>query len=394
MTKLSKTKILQKRKVKNSARRLARDRAEAQIAQLETRNASLEEQMAVLEEQIALLNGGRQTADGGKQTADGGKKNSAVPTARAGIPLPPPNIESVRQIDSRTLQVSWAAVEDAVGYVIRVSSDSTFATEVRTVEVAAPVTTATLGGLRAETTYFIKAKAVAGAGGTDSDFSGATSATTGSAADDDDATNLQHWLDDLRLMNKQWFASFPLFGKVGLSGVQRSRLLGSGVRRYGFIDKVSDVAEEFPQFWPGSMQGTDDRQGSLKTGLREIEVLRNMLTYLRYVQRVVQDLLLMVGDDTFRTANMYYGGVRAAAKSKLAEAVAVYDLLRLFWKNSRGKSEPTQAEAERDFRSVLRGKKEGQVSVTYESPTQIGGELDLIDTAHWCKHKRRKKSGE
>ena len=76
-----------------------------------------------------------------------------------------------------------------------------------------------------------------------------------------------------------------------LTTAERKRLRGSGVRRFGFIDKVSDTAEAYPQFWPTSVNGEDghvDFQDKLKESLREIEVLRNMLVWFRYALRVVQ----------------------------------------------------------------------------------------------------------
>ena len=51
------------------------------------------------------------------------------------------------------------------------------------------------------------------------------------------------------------------------------RLNGSGVRRYGFIGNISDVEEDYPQFWPALGVGGEE----LKTMLREIEVFRNLL---------------------------------------------------------------------------------------------------------------------
>ena len=403
MTKFTKTKILAKRRVQKAESREQKAERQLSYARLETRNASLEKQLALLEEQIALLKGGEESDE--LRAASREKEESPHATARAGIPLPPPVIESVRQIDSRTLQASWAATEDAAGYVVRVSSDSTFANDLRTVEVSAPATTTMLGGLRAETTYYIKAKALAQAGGTDSDFSSATSATTGLAADDNATTSFQYWLADQQTLLQNFAAIVPQLGNTVLTTDQRRRLQGSGVRRYGFIDKVSDVAEEYSQFWPSSVYGTGvpvDFQDKLKERLREIEALRNVMIWTRHVNRVVGDLLLIAGDDAFRMANTYYASVRAAARSNIPEAPHVFRLLQLFWnKRPRVLEEPTNNEVERDVHGLLSGKKEGKVSITRESPTVTGGKLNVVDETQTCKRKqtcknkgKRAESGE
>ena len=123
---------------------------------------------------------------------------------------------------------------------------------------------------------------------------------------------------------------------------------GSGVRRYGFIDKVSDVSAEFPQFWLGSVSGTGGNvnfQDKLNERLREIEVLRNVLAWQQYVNRVVGDLLLLAGDDAFRMARTYYGSVRTAARNNLPEARQVFQLLNQFWQRPRrANEEPTEPE--------------------------------------------------
>ena len=117
------------------------------------------------------------------------------------------------------------------------------------------------------------------------------------------------------------------------------------MRRYGFIDKVSDTAADFPLFWPESVNGVSgsvDFQSRLKERLREIETLRSLLVWSRYVSRVIGDLLLLAGDDAFRMAN---ASVRAAARSNLPEAVQVFQLLRQFWRRQRRASdEPTEQE--------------------------------------------------
>ena len=50
---------------------------------------------------------------------------------------------------------------------------------------------------------------------------------------------------------------------VALSETERRRLLGSGVRRYGFIDKVSDFAIANPDFIPPYMNEADLKDANI-----------------------------------------------------------------------------------------------------------------------------------
>ena len=91
---------------------------------------------------------------------------------------------------------------------------------------------------------------------------------------------------------------------------------------------------------------------------------------------------MTAGDEAFRMANLYYRSVREAARGNLPEAADVFEMLRLFWNRSRGTSasdEPTIPQVERDASALLHGKKDGNVSITHESPKLTGGVHEVID---------------
>ena len=144
-------------------------------------------------------------------------------------------------------------------------------------------------------------------------------------------TFLQSWHAEQRSTFEKFSELVPQLANTCLTSGERKRLNGSGVRRYGFIEKVSDVAEKYPQFWPASIDA-DETLNGLRERVREIDVLRNLLSWQQFLTRVIGDLSLIAGDDAFRTANMYYASVRAAAQSNLPEADQVVQLLNLFWK--------------------------------------------------------------
>ncbi|MCL2289196.1 MAG: hypothetical protein FWC34_00595 [Bacteroidetes bacterium] len=165
---------------------------------------------------------------------------------------------------------------------------------------------------------------------------------------------------------------------VALADAERRRLLGSGIRRYGFIDKVSDLAAGNPEFVPPFMNLED-----LKDLIRQIEILRNTSANLQQLLRMVNDELLVDGDEAYRLALMYYNSVRDAARRRVPGAAALLNMLRPFFSRSRRRSdEPTEKEIERDVKALLHGTKDGEIIVKNENPTTSGGVHEVVDEVH------------
>jgi hypothetical protein len=165
---------------------------------------------------------------------------------------------------------------------------------------------------------------------------------------------------------------------TALSDKDRQRLLGSGVRRYGFIDKVSDIASENGAFIPPYLDLTE-----LKKLIRQIEDLRNISALLQQMLRINTDNLLLTGDEAYRLALMYYNSVKDAYKRRVPGAEALFKILELYFKRSRNASEePTEPELERDVKALLHGKKEGRIVIENERPAAQGGKHFVSDDVH------------
>jgi hypothetical protein len=159
---------------------------------------------------------------------------------------------------------------------------------------------------------------------------------------------------------------------------QRQRLPGSGVRRYGFIDKVKDIASENPQFVPPFL---DVEQ--LKELLRRVELLRNLNIMLRQSTRVNMDFLLTAGAEAFRLSLMYYNTVRDAARQRVPGAQQEFDELQKFFRSPMRKhDQPTEMEVERDAKALLKGHKEGKIVIENIAPKTIEGKRTVIDQTH------------
>jgi hypothetical protein len=174
--------------------------------------------------------------------------------------------------------------------------------------------------------------------------------------------------------------TFPEISQdVALSDSERRKMLGSGIRRYGFIDKVSDLAVANPDFIPPYMN-----EGDLKDLIRQIEVLRDTSVNLQQLSRMVNDELLVTGDDAYRLALMYSNSVRDASRRRVPGAEALFNTLKPFFKSmSRRKTgEPTEKGIVKDVKAILHGKKDGEIIIKNESPTTSGGVHEVIDDVH------------
>ena len=199
-------------------------------------------------------------------------------------------------------------------------------------------------------------------------------------------------LEDLNERLESILEDYMLFApESALSEAERRRLLGSGVRRYGFIDKVSDIAQDNLEFVPPYL---DLEQ--LKKYLRDIENLRNVSITLRKLSRLNADLFLIISDEAFRLALMYYNTVRDASRRRVPGAEAVFETLQLFFRRSRRETdEPTEMEVQHDVNALLHGKKDGKIVIENETPHMQGGKHVVIDETHKDKQNfRESESGE
>ena len=381
------------RAVASAHRKRSQATGEASTASMEAQMAAMEAQMAAMEEQIALLRG------------DPPPPASRLKPATRAVALPAPENVQVELAGGTRLRVQWDPVDHAGGYSVRYSVNSTFSSEVSWRYVDPDATTCMVYDLKPETAYYVGVRAFGTGDRQDSIYSASQTITTGVASGgggdggdnggeeghgEDTATHLRHWFDALRLGLQNIGLLVPELGNTVLDPTERKRLLGSGVRRYGYIDKISDTAEAWPQFWPSFVLDDDEvGQERLKELLREIEALRNLLIFFENGARAVQDVLLLRGHEAFRLANLYYATVRESARRQIPDAEAVFDLIRLFWKRRRnGNAEPTEREAMRDFQAVLHGHKDGIVAAARESGQVAQGNKAVIDATYPAKQRR------
>jgi len=160
---------------------------------------------------------------------------------------------------------------------------------------------------------------------------------------------------------------------INLTPVQRRRLMGAGMRRYGFIDKLSDV-----------ITNTKYESNEIKNCLRLIEVVRNISVILETALRTNNDILLTLGNDAYRMALIIYRQIQIDSREGDAIAQTLFEILRKFFRpmGKRTSEEPTEAEVERDIKALLHGHKDGEIIVKNERDRIIKGNRTVVDETH------------
>jgi len=185
------------------------------------------------------------------------------------------------------------------------------------------------------------------------------------------ADALEH-AEDLRKVVYAWIVGQQL------SDADRRRLVGSGVRRYGFIDKMSDLMTVHTEFVPSFLDVE-----KFKKRMRMLEEVRNINSLIAQITRANGDVLLLLGDEAFREAMIFYGSVRDASLRRVQGARELFRIMQQFYRRQKSHGdEPTESEVERDVRALLHNKKEGEIIIRNEKAHSEGGEHLVIDHTH------------
>jgi hypothetical protein len=152
-----------------------------------------------------------------------------------------------------------------------------------------------------------------------------------------------------------------------LSRVKRLSLFGSGVKRYGFVKKTLETANANTGFAPPFLDFK-----AFNHLAHQLEEVRNVDATLQQLLRANTDLLLLLGDEMYRFALMYYGAVRDASHRRVPGAWDLFQMLRpYFAQKHRTRTEPTQHQVEKDVHALLKGVKDGEIVIKNERPKTV-----------------------
>ena len=179
-------------------------------------------------------------------------------------------------------------------------------------------------------------------------------------------------------------------GETELSVSERARLHGTGVRRFGFISKVTEMMIVNSEFIPSFLN-----REQLVRQLEYFEAVRNLNVVMQQVTRLNADVMLILGDSIFRMALMYYGAVRDAANRGAPGARELFRILQQFFRRGRRTDdEPTEEEVFKHIRSLLHKHREGEIVVKNEGDRVIHGKSLVIDDSHLPAKERFRESAE
>lgn len=166
-----------------------------------------------------------------------------------------------------------------------------------------------------------------------------------------------------------------------LSQAERRRLIGTGVRNYGLIDKAFDIMRDNPQFLPSTL--TEEK---LHKDMVDFEEIRQLVWVLEKFLQVANEAMLVRGDRLFRDALFIYNNLRELTRARVPGAQPLFEALLKFFRRRRRageeESEPTMKELERDFEKLLHGRADGKIAIENEMPHLTAGERKIFDGIH------------
>ncbi|MDR1337255.1 MAG: hypothetical protein LBK22_10550 [Tannerella sp.] len=186
------------------------------------------------------------------------------------------------------------------------------------------------------------------------------------------------WLvvEEIMTLNAEAMELFAEFSET-LTPTERTRLVGAGIKNFGFIETAWNSAHVNPQLVPGYLDMVEF--GGL---IRDFQRKQRIHEQVAQFDRTVADSMLATANRAFKAASEYYNYLKEAARRNVPGAETEYRLLSVYFK-SRGKhrqdSEPTAGQIERDVRGLLHGTKEGKVVIANENPQATGGRRSVVD---------------
>jgi hypothetical protein len=164
--------------------------------------------------------------------------------------------------------------------------------------------------------------------------------------------------------------------KATLTGKERMRLIGTGVRNYGFIDKAIDIARDNPEFVPPFLP-----VDAMLQEKEDFEEVRQLVFVLEEFLQAANSEVLVRGNKLFHDALRVYGSLQEMTKSCVPGAAPLFESLKSFFHKRRKQTDgkPTTKKLERDFHSLLRGTRDGEIVVKNESPHLEGGKRVVVD---------------
>jgi len=162
-----------------------------------------------------------------------------------------------------------------------------------------------------------------------------------------------------------------------LTAAERRRLIGTGVRNYGFIEKAWDICRDNPDFRPQMFD-----YAAFGAGIAEFDKYRQLNFLLQKFATAVNDVMLVRGDALYRDALRVYNNLKELDHSHVPGAAALFRALERFFSRPRHPEQGediTIEEEIRDATKLIRGKADGEMIIKNEKPRVVKGKRTVID---------------
>ena len=168
---------------------------------------------------------------------------------------------------------------------------------------------------------------------------------------------------------------FQDWSENNLTLTQRRRKIGAGIRNYGFIEKVADLATANPQY------AQFFNPVDLRNAIKNVDMCRDLVLLLQGFQRMVSNSMLVYSDDAFTMSTIFYRMVQTMSRRGDPQAIQLFRTLSPFFtpRNKRATAEPTAKEIERDLHALIHGTADGKIVVENESPKVTKGARKVVD---------------
>jgi len=187
------------------------------------------------------------------------------------------------------------------------------------------------------------------------------------------ANMLNDLVEDLGLVMESFMETVNLYDN--LTPKERERLIGAGVRNYGFIEKTRDIARDNPAFLPPNF---DIRQFS--NTLNEFDQVRQFYLVAEKLQSIASDKMLLLSSELYRESLRVYNTLREQARARVAGARDLFMALEPFFKRRRNPEKPeTQKQEIHKAISMIKGKTEGEMIIKNIKPKKTGGVREVVE---------------
>jgi len=168
---------------------------------------------------------------------------------------------------------------------------------------------------------------------------------------------------------------FRDWSENNLTLTQRRRKIGAGIRNYGFIEKVADLATANPQY------AQFFNPVDLRNAIKNVDMCRDLVLLLQGFQRMVSNSMLVYSDDAFTMSTIFYRMVQTMSRRGDPQAIQLFRTLSPFFtpRNKRANAEPTAKEIERDLHALIHGTADGKMLIENESPKTTKGVRKVVD---------------